>query len=165
MKLLPTDEDDVRDLCSLVLRGLAGNQDLLLDLIMQPRSTRCCFLNGSTCLCLIPVGGLWDDGYTRTAHCIFGIAPQRLAGAERLFGACLQPTDASKKSLSPPALSNNDGHMRARSRGPVTPGFVLDAFCSTFSVNQVHGRAESASRRRHPHRRSAHQARRNVTGF
>lgn len=38
LNILPTYEDDVRDLCSLAMRCLAGKEELLLDLIMQPRS-------------------------------------------------------------------------------------------------------------------------------
>ncbi|CAM9140199.1 unnamed protein product [Ascophyllum nodosum] len=37
--VLPTHEENVRDLCSLAMRGLVGNEDLLQDLIMEPRFT------------------------------------------------------------------------------------------------------------------------------
>lgn len=49
LKILPTEDNDVRDLCSLVMRCLAGKEDLLLDLMAEPRldvpSARSCSKN------------------------------------------------------------------------------------------------------------------------
>ena len=39
LKVLPTEDDEVRDLCSLVMRCLAGHEELLLDLLSEPRFT------------------------------------------------------------------------------------------------------------------------------
>lgn len=39
LKILPTEDDEVRDLCSLVVRCLAGHEELLLDLLSEPRFT------------------------------------------------------------------------------------------------------------------------------
>lgn len=39
LRVLPTPDDEVRNLCSLAMRCLSGKNDLLLDLIMEPRLT------------------------------------------------------------------------------------------------------------------------------
>lgn len=39
LKILPTQDDEVRDLCSLVMRCLAGHEELLFDLLAEPRFT------------------------------------------------------------------------------------------------------------------------------
>lgn len=37
LRVLPTRDDELRSLCSLAMRCLSGKNDLLLDLIMEPR--------------------------------------------------------------------------------------------------------------------------------
>lgn len=39
LKILPAEDDEVRDLCSLVMRCLAGHEELLLGLLAEPRFT------------------------------------------------------------------------------------------------------------------------------
>lgn len=39
LKILPTEDDEARDLCSLVMRCLAGREELLLELLAEPRFT------------------------------------------------------------------------------------------------------------------------------
>lgn len=38
LKVLPTENDELRELCSLATRCLAGHEELLLELLTEPRS-------------------------------------------------------------------------------------------------------------------------------
>lgn len=132
LKILPTEDDEVRDLCSLVMRCLAGHEELLLDLLAEPRFTAVLqlLLEDAT-----PAGGVNIVAVLQRVV-VLSAAP----GVPDLSPALLNLTDYVFQRKSP---TSENANANATGPGSSSSVSVPSGSASVVAVSARGGRAQS----------------------